>query len=335
MNFDEQMISRCLDLAKLGLGTVSPNPLVGAVIVKDGIVIGEGYHHKAGTPHAEVNAVNDAISKGYNLKGCTLYCSLEPCCHTNKRTPPCTEMIIKHGFSRVVVCNLDPNPFVAGKGLKRLEEQNIACEHGILSDIGEEINRVFFYSITHTLPYVHLKIASTLDGKMCTSTGDSQWITGIASRTRVHQMRYEYDAIMVGKGTAETDNPSLTIRNVDNHGKYPWRIIVGENINSKLKVFNDEHKDKTIVISGDLKASLHKLYEQGITSVLCEGGSKLASDLLSAGLVNRLSIFVAPKFIGNGKSFFTSDFKLMSDAKKLKNVKFEIFDDEVHIQGDI
>ena len=198
-----------MDLAIKGIGTVSPNPLVGAVIVKDRKIVGEGFHQKAGEAHAEVNAVN---SSAENLEGAILYTTLEPCCHTNKKTPPCTKLIIEKKFKTVVVANLDPNPSVAGKGIEALRRAGITVITDICKELGEEVNKIFFKNMRTGLPFIHIKQAMTLDGKTASHTGDSKWITSATARSEVHELRYQYDAIMVGSKTANLDNPDLTCR---------------------------------------------------------------------------------------------------------------------------
>jgi diaminohydroxyphosphoribosylaminopyrimidine deaminase/5-amino-6-(5-phosphoribosylamino)uracil reductase len=219
---DMEYMQRAIELATQARGRTSPNPMVGAVIVKDGKIIGEGYHKKAGTPHAEIHALAAA---GNEARGATLYVSLEPCCH-HGRTPPCTEAIINSGIKRVVIAALDPNPKVAGGGLQRLKEAGIDAEFGLMQEAAMELNAVFFKYIQRALPYVALKTAMTLDGKIAAGSGDSRWITGPEARQHVHQLRNIYDAIMVGIGTVLADNPRLNTRLQEGQGRDPVRVII-------------------------------------------------------------------------------------------------------------
>ncbi|MDH5581366.1 MAG: bifunctional diaminohydroxyphosphoribosylaminopyrimidine deaminase/5-amino-6-(5-phosphoribosylamino)uracil reductase RibD, partial [Bdellovibrionales bacterium] len=249
MGIDHQIyMEKAISLAINGRGLVSPNPLVGAVIVKDGKIIGEGFHERAGTDHAEVVAIKNAIE---DVSGSTLYCNLEPCCHTDKRTPPCVDLLIEKKIKRVVLCNLDPNPKVCGKGIKLLRAAGIEVELGLLEKEGKKLNETFFKFITSGLPFVHLKMAMSLDGKIALANGKSKWITCEDSRKIVHQMRFDYDAVMIGRETLNKDNPKLTIRDVESFGKCPYRIVMGNpsamNLDSDL--FIDEYKKKTIVLT--------------------------------------------------------------------------------------
>lgn len=311
-------MGQALELARKGMGTVTPNPLVGAVVVKNNRVIATGYHAKAGGPHAEVVAINNAKE---DLEGATLYCSLEPCCHHNKRTPPCTELIIEKKFSRVVVASLDPNPEVSGRGITRLKEAGIIVDQGVLEEEALDLNRVFTKYITTSLPYVHLKVAMTLDGRIADSSGDSKWITDEFAREEVHILRYMYDGVMIGRKTLNRDDPSLTIRHIDSQGKVPMRIIVGNINEMKLdsRLFTDEYRENTLVFSSEspvkstslvvrefknLAQVLKELGEMKITSVLVEGGSRLHSQFINERLFDRLTVYISPVILGNGPSFY-------------------------------
>ena len=221
---DVAYMKRAIALAKLATGHTSPNPLVGAVVVKDNTIIGEGYHHKAGTAHAEVHALNQA---GDNAKGATLYVTLEPCSHYGK-TPPCTEALIEAGIKKVYVGNLDPNPKVAGGGIKILNDHGIETETGILEEECRQLNDIFFHYIQNDIPYTALKYAMTLDGKIATATGESKWITGEEARRHVHTLRHQYAAIMAGIGTVLADDPMLNAR--IEHGNDPIRVICDSNL---------------------------------------------------------------------------------------------------------
>ncbi len=350
-HIDIQFMMRALENARKGLGTVSPNPLVGAVVVKDNIILGEGYHIRSGEGHAEVNAVASCGEK--NIEGATIYVTLEPCCHTNKKTPPCTNLLMQRKFKRVVVACLDPNPNVAGNGIKILRDAGIEVVVGVLEKEAKILNEVFFKYIKNKIPFIHLKLAQTLDGRMATINGDSKWITDEAARSLVHQMRLKYDAVMIGRNTLNADNPGLDIRmGVDAKGKTPYRVVVGnpKNINLDSKIFSDEHTDKTILIArvndyqsapdevlnrldekkirvlfaSDLKEAIVKLGEVGITSILVEGGPMLASTIIEEKLFDRISIFVAPKIIGEGLSYFNYKAEKMADALNFSNAEVKV-----------
>lgn len=234
---DHKWMQRALDLAAKGAGRVSPNPMVGAVITREGLCLGEGHHADYGGPHAEIVAIEDAKAKGHSLSGATLYVTLEPCCHFGK-TPPCVDAILSEGLSRVVVAMADPNPLVAGKGLEKLREAGIATDAGILEAQAKKLNEAFIKHITTKMPFVVFKAALTLDGKIATTTGDSKWISGVTSRALVHQWRRESDLVMVGIGTVLADDPLLTVRLLPGEGeqseglrqptesKQPHRLVV-------------------------------------------------------------------------------------------------------------
>ncbi len=328
MKSDQEFMRRALELAALGRGKTSPNPLVGAVVVKDGVIVGEGYHKKAGTPHAEVIALQEA---GARAKGADLYVNLEPCCHYG-RTPPCTKAIIEAGVKRVVVACEDPNLLVAGKGIEILRQAGIAVEVGVLEEEARRLNEVFFKFITTRRPFVTLKVAMSLDGKIATFAGDSKWITGEQARCYAHQMRAEHDAVMVGIGTVLTDDPLLTVR-LPGESKQPWRLIVDSRLRIPLEsrialtsgkfptiVATVQHqgsreKKKLLEERGievwelpadrgrvDLNALLEELGRKEITSVLLEGGATLNASALEAGVVDKFVIFVAPKIIGGSRA---------------------------------
>lgn len=329
-------MKEAIELAKLGNGTTSPNPMVGCVVVKDDLIIGRGFHVRSGEPHAEPNAINDASE---DVSGADLYVTLEPCCHTNKKTPPCTNLIIQKKIKRVFVATLDPNPEVSGKGVEILKDAGIEVYVGLLGDEARKLNEVFNKTIISSLPFVHLKLAQTLDGRMSTISGDSKWITDELARKEVHELRLKYDAVMIGKNTLNNDNPSLDIRmGICHKNKIPYRVVIGnpENFNLDSKILNDEFPSKTIVLStGDLKsaatitlldrgikviayrelsAALRELKFLGLQSILIEGGAQLAEEIISSDLYDRISIYVAPKIVGQGLSYFNKDNKFMADA---------------------
>jgi diaminohydroxyphosphoribosylaminopyrimidine deaminase/5-amino-6-(5-phosphoribosylamino)uracil reductase len=321
-------MKRCLDHARRGAGYVSPNPLVGAIIVRDGKIIGKGYHNCFGEAHAEVNAVNDA---GGDVRGGTLYVNLEPCCYYGK-TPPCTELIISSGIRRVVVGSLDRNPLVAGKGIRKLVEAGLDVSVGVLKEECDRFNEFFFKWVTTGLPFVALKIAQTLDGKIATVSGDSKWISSEESRRLVHALRSQYDAVLVGSNTVRTDDPELTVRLAK--GRNPYRVLIDGHLTIPLtaKVLSDTFRDRTIVVTNrtnqkkkqrrvqelkergiqviqmpanpsgklDIRAALRRLARLGITSVLVEGGGQVFTSFLRSRLVDKMLVFIAPKVIGEG-----------------------------------
>ncbi|WP_286137626.1 bifunctional diaminohydroxyphosphoribosylaminopyrimidine deaminase/5-amino-6-(5-phosphoribosylamino)uracil reductase RibD [Gabonibacter massiliensis] len=338
---------RAIELADRGCGFVNPNPLVGAVIVKNGKVIGEGWHERFGQWHAERNALHAAEE---DTTGATLYVTLEPCCHYGK-TPPCTEAIIEHKIAKVVVGIADPNPLVAGKGMALLREAGIEVVCGVEEERIREQNRIFLKYIETGMPWVVLKTASTLDGKIATYTGDSKWITGEESRAKVQEMRACLMAVVVGIGTVLTDDPMLNCRIVDREVRQPVRIIVDSNarvpLSSKIvrtatvyrtvvahtRFAKEERlrqlrecgvetllcdEEKGLVRIGDL---CRKLGKSGIDSVLLEGGGSLNFSFLDEGLVDEVYAFIAPKMIGgmNAKTGVEGEgVPRMADAVDLK-----------------
>ncbi|WP_349674200.1 bifunctional diaminohydroxyphosphoribosylaminopyrimidine deaminase/5-amino-6-(5-phosphoribosylamino)uracil reductase RibD [Lacrimispora sp.] len=324
---DMECMGMALELAKKGCGFVNPNPMVGAVLVKEGRVIGTGYHAKFGAPHAEINAL---ASCEESPEGATLYVTLEPCCHYGK-TPPCTEAILNAGIRRVVVGSLDPNPLVKGKGIKQLLEKGIEVTEGIRKSECDRLNEVFFHFIQSGKPYVVMKYAMTMDGKTAAYTGDSKWITGKAARENVQKDRLRYSAIMVGIGTVLADDPLLTCRTEG--GRNPLRIICDTNLRLPLtsNIVKTANEVPTLIATScsdlqaqqaygdagcrilpvkqshghlDLSELMTKLGEEKIDSILLEGGGTLNWSALQAGIVNKVQTYIAPKLFGgsNGKS---------------------------------
>lgn len=322
------MMRRALDLARRGSGFVSPNPMVGALIVgPDGEIIGEGWHERFGGPHAEVNALRSA--EGRNLAEATLYVTLEPCNHYGK-TPPCTDAVIASGIRRVVVAMRDPNPIVSGRGNKMLREAGIEVTVGVLEHEAQLLNEAYIHFTRTSRPFVTLKVAQTLDGFMALPNKESQWITGQLARERVHMMRAAADAVMIGSGTAREDDPALTVR-FGIEGRNPRRVVLDEDLSlpPHLKLFNDEERDRTIVFTtranmdtpraAELREAGVKVFgvspspqgvrldevigmlgELNIASVLVEGGARLAGSMIKGGLADKVVIFIAPKLIGHG-----------------------------------
>ena len=328
---DHQFLDKAILLATIPMGLVSPNPYVGAVIVKDGKIIGEGFHAKAGTAHAEVVAIQNAKNNHESTVGATIYVSLEPCCHHGK-TGPCTEAISNAGITKVVYATQDPNPSVAGKGEKFLIENGIET---ICADLesARQINKVFFHNQIKKTPFVTLKAAMSLDGKIASKSGDSQWITGIDARTKGHQLRAEHDAIIIGKKTLLNDDPSLTVRIPNQNYPNPIRVLLLRNF-SGIEHTNYQLFDTTIaptwiiypknqIIDTTLKAELlaknvrlielsedeivtgsvlTKLYEEKVMSVLLEGGSSIYNAFITAQKVNEFALFYGPRLIGDAKA---------------------------------
>ena len=316
MNDDRTWMARALELAARGRGRTSPNPMAGCVIVRGGQAVGEGYHERAGAPHAEVNAVRAAGGAA----GATLYVNLEPCCFAG-RTPPCVDLILEQRPARVVVAMEDPNPKVSGGGIARLRDAGITVEAGVLEDEARRLNEVFVKYITTQMPFVIAKCGMSLDGKIATRTGDARWVTGEASRGMVHRLRDEVDAILVGSRTVVLDDPSLTTRLDSGHGKDPIRVILDADayLDRASRVFHLESAaptwvavpdgqtfegaDETLhILRGahglDMNLLMHELGTREITSVLIEGGGATHASAFDAGVVDKVLFFVAPKIVG-------------------------------------
>lgn len=320
----EEYMRMAVGLALNGIGHVSPNPMVGAVIVRDGVVIGKGWHQKYGEPHAERNAFADCESKGINCTGADMYVTLEPCCHHGKQ-PPCTDAVIEHGIKRVFIGSADPNPLVAGKGVKILREHGIEVIEDVLREECDSINDIFFHYITTGLPFVTMKYAMTMDGKIACHTGESKWVTGEESRQDVQYQRLRHSAIMAGVGTVLADDPMLTCR--IEGGRDPIRIICDSNLRTPLEsnivrtadrvptiiatVCTDEEKFRpyrdrgcTILTAAekngrlDLNDLMQKLGAMKIDSILLEGGAELNWSALEYGIADRVRAYIAPKIFG-------------------------------------
>ncbi|SHK34410.1 diaminohydroxyphosphoribosylaminopyrimidine deaminase / 5-amino-6-(5-phosphoribosylamino)uracil reductase [Tepidibacter formicigenes DSM 15518] len=351
-----------LELAKLGIGYVNPNPLVGAVIVKDGKIISEGYHQFYGGPHAEINAFKNTTE---DVKGATMYVTLEPCSHYGK-TPPCVQEIVKKGISKVVIAMKDPNPIVSGKGIKILKENKIEVIYGVLEEEAKKLNEIFIKYITEKVPFCILKTAMTLDGKIACYTGDSKWITNEFSRKYVHELRHRVSGIMVGIETVLMDNPQLTTRLEDKKGNSPTRIVVdskgripldsnvlnknleGNTIiatteiahKNKIKSIKEMGLDVIVTPIKDNKVDLNYLMKElgkiNIDSILLEGGSTLNYSALNEGIVDKVIFFIAPKILGgiNAKTPVGGQGKeYVKDAFKLYDLEMSRFEDDFMIQG--
>jgi diaminohydroxyphosphoribosylaminopyrimidine deaminase/5-amino-6-(5-phosphoribosylamino)uracil reductase len=316
---DEKYMRMALRLAEKARGRTSPNPMVGAVVVKDGKIISRGWHRKAGEPHAEAIALKKA---GAAAEGATLYVTLEPCSHTGKRTPPCSPLVIQSGITRVVVAMIDPNPKVSRGGVKTLSAAGIDVITGVVEAEARKLNEAYIKHITTGMPFVTLKIAQTLDGKIATSSGESKWITGEKAREEAHRLRDINDAILVGINTVLKDNPSLTTRIPG--GRDPLRVIVDSTLRIPLnaKVLTQKSPVKTIVatVAGapknkivklqkagvevlvvksaqgrvELRDLMKKLGKRDIMSVLVEGGAEINFSALKSGIVDKAVLFIAP-----------------------------------------
>jgi diaminohydroxyphosphoribosylaminopyrimidine deaminase/5-amino-6-(5-phosphoribosylamino)uracil reductase len=364
----EQWMQQALALAEKGKGHVSPNPMVGCVIVSEkGEKIGEGYHKNFGEAHAEVNAVDSVQNKKY-LKNATVYVTLEPCSHHGK-TPPCATMLGKLPIRTVIVAMKDPNPAVNGKGILHLRNKGIEVEVGVLEKKAEKLNEFFIHHQTFGKPFITLKMAQTADGFLAAADGESKWITGKISRQMVHRWRSEYDAVLVGRTTAMVDNPSLTVRHVS--GRQPKRIVIDGpyELPKDLNLFSDKFEEKTIILTwnkkasstdadpmlkvmqqnyfrgeviqlskvdghADLRQAFKELGERGITSVLVEGGQQLSSALIRQGLVDKLELFIAPKLLGAGtRSLINIGINKMKEVAELKESNWTQVGDDILLTG--
>ena len=356
---DEYYMKIALKLAQKGRGYVSPNPLVGAVIVKEERIIGRGYHQHYGGNHAEINALKNASE---DACGSTLYVTLEPCCHEGK-TPPCIDSITKHKIARVIIGSIDPNPIVSCRGISNLQSCGIDVKTGVLEPECRKLNEVFFLFMEKKLPFVTIKYAQTLDGRIATATGQSKWISSAASLKFTHKLRAQHDAILVGAGTVIKDNPELTVRLV--RGRNPLRIIVDSalKIPAKSKVLQNLSQNKTIIATikkasdpqfqrftnlgaevitiaadkqgnVDLKKLLKILAQKNISSLLIEGGAQIITSILMNNLANRMVTVIAPKIIGKGIEA-VGDLKIrnLDSAKKLSIRKITRSGDDIIIDS--
>jgi len=356
---DERWMKRALHLAEKGKGRTSPNPMVGAILVKDGKMVGEGHHAKAGEAHAEIVALQQA---GEEAEGAILYLNLEPCTHYGK-TPPCVPQVIEAGVKRVVIGMEDPNPLVKGKGIEILRKAGLDVEVGILEKECRRLNEAFCKYILKKEPFVVLKVAATLDGKMATRNGDSKWISGEASRRFVHKLRDQVDGVLVGIGTVLKDNPMLTAR--IRGGRDPYRIV----LDSRLKI-PEEAKvigtspSKAIIASTELapkdkieklekrgvqilildskegrvnlKSCLSKLGEMGMMNLLVEGGSQVNGSFLDEGVIDKLLLFLSPKLIGDQQALGIFGGKGASNLQKataLKEIKAKRMGEDILLEG--
>ncbi len=354
-------MKRAIALASRASGLTSPNPMVGAVLVKNGRIVAEDYHRRPGTPHAEALAIETAGSKA---RLSTLYVTLEPCCHTDKRTPPCTKAIISAGIKRVFIAMKDPNPKVSGKGIRELEAAGVEVVSGILEEKAKKLNEAYAKYITTRKPFVILKVAMTLDGKIATPGGQSKWITGERARRMVHRLRSSVDAVMTAIGTVKADDPELTSR--IKGGRSPKRIVIDPELKTPLSAKILRIPPETIVVARDARKQdplfetkinnieqlrglmvlfkeqldlnwlMSRLGEMEITSVLIEGGSSLNAHALQEGIVDKVMFFIAPKIIGGRESFPAVGGKAsrnLSEAYRLRNVTTRKIGEDYLVEG--
>ena len=362
--FDQYYMNLALDLARKSEGQTNPNPLVGAVIVKSGKVVAKGYHEKAGLPHAEAIALNKA---GTKARGADLYVNLEPCCH-HGRTPPCTEAIISAGIKRVILGIRDPNRLVNGRGIRFLRKQGVEVVIGVLRRDCHKINEHFIKYITTGRPWVILKSAVSLDGKIATRTGDSKWITGSKARAYAHRLRSRVDAILVGAETVRMDDPQLTVRPKKKGMRNPVRIIVSGkgSISTSAKIFNNAHKERVIYVANanlplirkkklqkigvevllvkyrkkkvDLPLLMDALGKMKITSIMIEGGSEISGNALKEKLIDKLIYFLAPKIIGGKNApgpVGGQGISRIEDFIEVKEISIEKLGNDFVIEGNI
>ncbi len=363
---DAKYMRRAIALAARARGMTCPNPMVGAVIVKRGRVIAEAYHKRAGTPHAEALALAEAGKKAY---GATLYVTLEPCCHLKKRTPPCTNAIIDAGIKRVVIAMEDPNPNVSGKGVRQLQKAGLDVECCVLGHEAARLNESYIKYITTGMPFVTLKAAMTLDGKIATPQGESKWISGEASRRLVHRMRAESDAIITAIGTVKADDPRMTARGKGGifsqrgGAKGPVRVVIDPHLEIPLGSKILQCPPETFIVTGkdgakpnakiekliksgikvirhkgklELKWLMKKLGSMGMMSVMIEGGGSLNWHALDQGVVDKVNVFVAPKIIGGQKSISVvggESFRSLGSAIKIREMKTRKVGEDLLITG--
>lgn len=356
-----------LRLARRGIGLTSPNPMVGAVVVRKGTILGTGWHHRAGEAHAEIEAFRDATHNGATLRGATLYVTLEPC-STFGRTPPCTAAIIAQKIGRVVVAATDPNPEHAGAGFAILRAAGIKVTFGVLAADATDLNRIFNHWIVQRTPFVTLKAAMSLDGKIATAAGDSKWITSEESRHYAMKLRFAHDAIVVGVNTVLSDDPSLTVRKGSKILKVPHRIVLDPTgrINRSCKLLTDQYRSQTMVVLSekasakaeteirnqgtdvlrlplkgdhfDLKKLLRKLSQDKMTSILVEGGGETIFSFLREGLGQRVAFFYAPKILGGRaarKGVAGEGFPDCASAPGLRNQEWKKIGQDLLLSADL
>jgi len=348
-------MQRALALARKGLGQTSPNPMVGAVVVKAGQVVGEGYHRRAGEEHAEGIALRVA---GKKARGAVLFVNLEPCSHYG-RTAPCVEAIAAAGIKKVYASIIDPNPLVNGRGVEFLRRHKIAVEVGLLAEEARELNEVHFKVMQKRLPFVTLKFAQSLDGRIATSAYDSRWITGEPARKFAHLLRATHDAVLVGRKTVEADDPQLTVRMVK--GRNPWRLVLDTEgkLSSSAKLVSENADGRTVLLSGraepfnselrskikmwqvpvksgriDLKRALEKVLAEGVTSVLVEGGAGVLTNFLKERLADKIYVAIAPMIIGSGISAIGDlGVEKLTQAVRFERVRYQKLGEDMLFSG--
>ena len=357
-----RFMARAFRLARRGAGWVSPNPMVGAVIVNRGRIVGEGYHRQRGMPHAEVLAIEDA---GREVAGADLYANLEPCCH-HGHTPPCTDAILDAGIRRVWVSVLDPNPLVAGRGVRLLRRHGVEVHLGLLAGEGGRLNEFYLTHAGTGRPFVVLKLAATLDGKIATATGESRWISGTASRKLGHRLRQEVDAILVGVGTVLADDPQLTVRMGVRRPRHPVRVILDTRLQTPLnaRVLNDLPGVRTIVACGkdrdarrenrirllgaeiwpfaadsrgrvNARSVIRRLGREGLTSVLVEGGREVAASMLRDRIADKILMVLAPRILGGDAWNSVGDLGIrrISRSVTLSEVRSRRVGEDILVEG--
>ncbi len=357
---DVDYLTQTIRLARRGIGCVSPNPLVGALVVNAGKIVGRGFHRAFGEAHAEVVALRDA---GDKARGATLYVNLEPCCHYGK-TPPCTDAIIQSGIRRVVVGIVDPNPIVNHRGIDILQQHGIRVDTGIAEESSRRLNRAFIKFIVSGMPYITLKIAQSMDGRIATANGHSRWITSEPSRTFVHRMRRENDAVIIGVGTVNADDPQLSVRHVK--GRTPFRIVLDSALSIPIhcQLLKDAYREKTVIAtcakdvrkidiieqggarvwqfdgSSDnhvpLPDLLHRMAGEGMSSAMVEGGKQVFTSFICSGLADRFVAIMAPKLLGAGiEAIGDLGIKAVEKNIPLHNVKVRKSGPDIIIQADL
>lgn len=358
---DQSFMKICLELAQQAEGRTHPNPMVGAIVVdSSGEIVGRGFHKKSGTAHAEVYAFQEA---GQRARGGTLYVSLEPCCHFGK-TPPCSQSVTESGVKRVVAAMVDPNPEVAGKGLEQIRQAGIDVTVGVLQSEAQWLNRGFISRVTRRRPWVCLKMALTLDGRIADRSGSSRWVTNAESRVKGHQLRNKFDAVLIGGKTLKLDDPELTVRDIPG-SRNPVRVAIDSRLELKpdsrfctvetgsrtflltlqeaVDTLSSPYPETVEVVAMpatnmnvNINSALQFLAEQGVNSILCEGGGKLAGSLMQAGLIDEIYWVLAPKFLGDSQavSALQMDSSVpLAAAIALKSVTTEVLAGDIWVHG--
>ena len=335
---DEPLMREALAEARRGLGATSPNPAVGAVIVRGNQIIGSGWHRKAGLPHAEIEALRSLADPAL-AKGATLYVTLEPC-STHGRTPPCSQAILEAGIRRVVMGTLDPNPAHAGRAVDILRAAGLEVRVGVLEAECRRLNLAFNKWIVTGMPWVIAKAGMSLDGRITRPPDAPRWITNAASRADTHRMRAEVDAILIGGETLRVDNPQLTVRGLPGEApRQPWRVIVSRsgNLPPDATVFTDEHRDRTLVFAGrTLRSVLEELGQREVTRVLIEGGMRTLGEAFDERLVDQVCLYVAPLLLGGPKLVLGGEGAgSTAEAPRIVNPQYERFGDDLRLLGEV